>query len=141
MTKKRRRGLSPLPPPVSELEKLLNRDYALHAKREVRSAVIGILAGLDPPEGNCDGFPRIHFHGARELSHLVGAHVGIELGLYISRDRRRVEGDVVRAAGNDYELGAIACFYREIRGLEAIAFRVADHLHFVSRSRYRGRSY
>jgi hypothetical protein len=30
--------------------KLLNRDYALHAKREVRSAVIGILAGLDLPE-------------------------------------------------------------------------------------------
>jgi hypothetical protein len=119
----------------------LNRDYALHAKREVRSAVIGVLAGLDLPEGNGDGFPRIHFHGARELSHLVGAHVGIELGLYISRDRRRVEGDVVRATADDYELGAIACSYCEIRGLEAVALRVADHLHFVNRARYRGRSY
>lgn len=121
--------------------KLLNRDYALHAKREVRSTVIGILAGLDLPEGNGDRLPRIHLHGARKLSHFVGAHVGIELGLHIRRDRGRVEGDVVRATANNDELGAIACLYRESRGLEPVAFRVADHLHFVNRSRYWGRCY
>jgi len=103
--------------------------------------MIGILAGLDLSEGNGDRLPRVHFHGARELSHLVGAHVGIELGLYIGRDSRWVESDVVRAPANDYELDAVACFYREIRWLEAVAFRVADHLHFVCRSRYRGRCY
>jgi hypothetical protein len=134
---KNRRELSP--PPVFALEKLLNRDYTLHAEREVRSAVIGILAGLDVPERNRNGIPRIHLQVARELTHLVGSHVRIELGSCISRNRRWVERDIVRASGHDYELDAISRLDREIRGLEAVAFRVADHLHFMGRSRYRGR--
>src|ERR1700694_6025571 len=122
-------GEGSIPRRFSASEKLLNRDYALHAKCEVRSAMIGILARLDFPKGNCDGLPRIRLQGAGKLSHLFGTHVRIELGPDISRDRCRVEGDVVRAAAHHYELGPIASFNGEIRGLEAVAFRVADHLH------------
>ena len=116
----------------------MNRDHALHAEREVRNTVIRILAGLDFPERYCNSIPRIHLHVARELTHLVGAHVRIELGPDIRRDRRWIEGNVVRGAAHNLELDAISLLDREIRGLEAVAFRVADHLHFVSRARYRG---
>ena len=121
-------------------EKLLNRDYALHAEREVRGAVNGILPRLDIPKGNRDGLSRIYLKGAGELSHLLGTHVCIELGPGIGRDRCRIKGDVVRAAAHDYELGAVACLNGEIRWLEAVTLRVADHLHFVNSARYRGRS-
>ena len=132
-------GEGSCPRRFSSPEKLLNRYYALHAEREVRSAVIGILTGLDIPKGDSDGFPRVRLQGAGELSHLLGTHARIELGPDISGDRCRVEGDVVRASAYDYELGAVACLNSEIRWLEAIAFRVADHLHFVNRTRYRSR--
>ena len=100
-----------------------------------------ILAGLYVPERNCNGIARIQLHVARELAHLVGAHVRVELRLDIGRNRRRVERDVVRAAVHDYELDAVSLLDRESRGLETVAFRIADHLNFVSRARYRGHRY
>jgi len=137
----RKNGGSSRPRRLSSPEKLLNRYYALHAERKVRSAVVGILTRLDIPKGDRDGLARVRLQGAGKLTHLLGTHVRIELGSDISGDRCRVESHVVWAAADDYELGAVACFNSEIRWFEAITLRVTNHFHFVNRTRYGGWGY
>ena len=58
---------------------LLNRDFSLHAQREVWSAVKRILAGFDVRKRNGDGLSWIGLQCARELTHFFRSHVGIEL--------------------------------------------------------------
>jgi hypothetical protein len=126
-------------PAVRPSHQLLNCDYALHAKREVRHTVVRILSGLDIGERNRDSVARIHLHVARELAHLVRTHVRIKLRFDISGDCCRVERDIVGSTTRNGELDAISLFHRNVRWLEAVSFRVANHFHFVRRARDRSR--
>ncbi len=108
---------------------LLNRNDALHVQSKVRNAVIRVLAGLDLGERNRDRVAGIHLHVAGKLAHLIRAHVRVELGFLISRNRGRVERNVVRTHADDDELDAVALLDREVGGLESIALRVSDHIY------------
>jgi len=91
--------------------------------------VIWVLARLDLGEGDRDRVAGIHLHVAGKLAHLVRAHVRVELGFLIGRNRGRVERNVVRTHADDDELDAVALLDREVGGLEAIALRISDHIH------------
>src|SRR5665647_1002783 len=110
---------------------LLNRDLALHAEREVRRAVERILAGLDVGERDGDRLACVRLQSARHLSHLL-RNIGIELTLDVRRYVCRVKCDVVRAAADNHEPDAVAGLDRDVRGVETITLRIADHFHPVS---------
>src|SRR5450759_5896894 len=80
MTKKRRS----VRPAAFVIQILLNRDDALHVQSKVWNAMIRVLAGFDVAERDRDRLAGVHLHVAGELTHLVRAHVGIELGFDLS---------------------------------------------------------
>src|SRR5204863_3616658 len=116
---------------------LLNRDDALHVQREMRNTVERILTRLDLGKRDRNRFSIGRLHVAGKLAHLVRAHVCIELGLYIGRNRCRVERDVVRSATQDYELDSIALLDGDVGWLEAIALGITDHVNGLGRARNR----
>src|SRR4051812_44324081 len=109
------------------VRKLLNRDLALHSKREVRRAVERVLAGLDVCEGNRDRLACVRLQGAGKLAHLLG-DVCIELRLDVGRNVCWIERNVVRATADNRELDAVAGADRDVGGIKTISLRVADHL-------------
>src|SRR6476660_3082604 len=96
-----------LPCSLSSRPVLLNRDLALHAERQVRRAVEGVLARGNVREGNRDRLTGVRLQSAGELSHLLG-NIGIELRRSCSRNGCWIECNVVRATADNRELDAVA---------------------------------
>src|SRR5207237_3466067 len=109
--------------------------------RKMRDTVERILAWLDLGEGNCDRLACIGFHVAGKLSHLVSAHVGIELRLDVGGDSRRIEGNVVGTTAYNHELDAVTLLDGDVRRLESIAFCVPDHVDCLRRAGDRRHGY
>src|SRR5689334_8734283 len=112
----------------SVVRALLNGNYALHAKSEVWHTVKRVLTRFDLGKRNRHGVASVHLHVAGELTHFVGAHIGIELRLDVGRNCSGVERDVVRSTAHYHELDGVTLFDGDVRGLEAISLGITHHV-------------
>src|SRR2546423_956054 len=107
---------------------LLNGNDALHVQSEVWHTVKRVLAGLDLGKRHRNRLTGVHLHVAGELTHFVGAHIGVELRFDVGRNGGGVERHIVWAAANYYELDSVTLLYGDVGGLEAISLGITHHV-------------